>query len=59
MFTLHPENPHYFLFRGRPTILLTSADHYGAVIHRQYDYAQSLREIARHGLCLLYTSRCV
>ena len=30
--------------------LLTSADHYGAVIHRQYDYAQSLREIARHGL---------
>ena len=50
MFTLHPENPHYFLFRGRPTILLTSADHYGAVIHRQYDYAQSLREIARHGL---------
>src|SRR5688500_16810864 len=21
---LHPDNPHYFLFRGRPTLLITS-----------------------------------
>ena len=26
---LHPENPHYFLFRGRPTVLITSGEHYG------------------------------
>ena len=22
--SLHPENPHYFLWRGKPTILITS-----------------------------------
>jgi hypothetical protein len=26
---LHPANPHYYLFNGRPTILITSAEHYG------------------------------
>ena len=26
---LHPENPHYFLFRGKPTVLVTSGEHYG------------------------------
>src|SRR5262245_51857411 len=31
---LHPDNPHYFLFRGKPTILVTSAEHYGAVLNR-------------------------
>jgi DNA polymerase III epsilon subunit-like protein len=30
---LHPENPHYFLFRGKPTVLVTAAEHYGAVIN--------------------------
>ena len=27
-FALHPENPHYFLFRAEPTVLITSAEHY-------------------------------
>src|SRR5437667_12053666 len=26
---LHPQNPHYFLFRGKPTVLITSCAHYG------------------------------
>ena len=30
----HPDNPHYFLFQGKPTILITSAEHYGAVVNR-------------------------
>ena len=30
--TLHPQNPHYFLWRGEPTILITSAEHFGSVI---------------------------
>src|SRR5262245_11031978 len=30
---LHPDNPHYFLFRGKPTILITSGEHYGAVLN--------------------------
>ena len=33
----HPDNPHYYLFRGRPTVLITSAEHYGAVINRAFD----------------------
>lgn len=36
--SLHPDNPHYFLFRGKPTFLLTSAEHYGAVLNLDFDY---------------------
>ena len=36
--SLHPENPHYFLWRGRPTILITSAEHYGAVLNLDFDF---------------------
>ena len=27
---LHPDNPRYFLFRGKPTVVITSGEHYGA-----------------------------
>jgi hypothetical protein len=47
---LHPENPHYFLFRGKPTILLTSAEHYGAVINQDFDYIPYLKVLAANGL---------
>src|SRR5947208_3574989 len=30
---LHPDNPHYFLFRGKPAVLVTSGEHYGAVLN--------------------------
>ena len=30
---LHPDNPHYFLWRGKPTVLITSGEHYGAVMN--------------------------
>src|SRR5207249_1716083 len=30
---LHPRNPHYFLFLGKPTVLITSGEHYGAVLN--------------------------
>jgi hypothetical protein len=43
---LHPENPHYFLFRGQPTILLASAEHYGAVINLDFDYILYLDTLA-------------
>jgi len=39
---LHPENPHYFLFQGKPTVLITSAEHYGAVVNRDFDYVAYL-----------------
>ncbi|RMG58643.1 MAG: hypothetical protein D6722_23315, partial [Bacteroidetes bacterium] len=30
---LHPHNPHYLLYRGQTTLLVTSAEHYGAVLN--------------------------
>lgn len=42
---LHPENPHYFLWRGKPTILITSGEHYGALLNRQFDYKTYLKTL--------------
>ena len=47
---LHPENPHYFLFRGRPAMLVTSGEHYGAVLNLDFDYKAYLAELQRHNL---------
>ena len=44
--SLHPENPHYFLFRGKPTILIGSTEHYGAVLNLDFDYVSYLDELA-------------
>ena len=35
--SLHPDNPHYFLFNGKPTVLITSAEHYGSVLNLDFD----------------------
>ncbi len=48
--SLHPENPHYFLWRGKPTILLTSGEHYGAVLNRDFDYRKYLNTLGKDGL---------
>jgi hypothetical protein len=42
---LHPENPRYFLFRGKPTILVTSAEHYGAVLNPDFPFKPYLDEL--------------
>jgi hypothetical protein len=42
---LHPENPRYFLFRGRPAFLITSGEHYGAVLNREFDFIRYLDEL--------------
>ncbi len=49
-FALHPKNPHYFLFRGEPTLLITSAEHYGAVLNGDFDYAKYLDTLAQDGM---------
>jgi hypothetical protein len=46
----HPDNPHYYLFRSRPTVLITSAEHYGAVMNRAFDYNAYLDALKSHGL---------
>lgn len=39
---LHPKNPHYFLFNGKAVALITSGEHYGAVINADFDYRRYL-----------------
>jgi len=48
--SLHPANPHYFRWRGNPTVLVTSGEHYGAVLNLDFDYVAYLQELQRHGL---------
>jgi len=48
--TLHPENPHYFTFHGQTTVLVTSAEHYGAVLNADFDFAKYLEELEKRGL---------
>ncbi|MEI4884301.1 hypothetical protein, partial [Klebsiella pneumoniae] len=52
---LHPDNPRYFEFRGRPTFLLTSTEHYGAVLNLDFDYVPYLDELNRRGFNLTRT----
>lgn len=52
---LHPENPRYFLYHGRPRVLITATEHYGAVINRNFDYRTYLAEAADKAATL---SRC-
>jgi hypothetical protein len=47
---LHPDNPHYFLFRGKPTIIVSASEHYGAVLNRDFDYVKYLDTLAGQGL---------
>jgi len=49
---LHPDNPHYFLFRGKPAVLITSGEHYGAVLNRAFDFRKYLDTLAADRLNL-------
>ena len=48
--SLHPSNPHYFLFHGQPTVLITSAEHYGAVVNKDFNYVPYLDALKSYGL---------
>jgi len=52
---LHPDNPHYFLFEGKPTVLITSGEHYGAVLNLDFDYVRYLDALQATGLNLTRT----
>ncbi len=49
---LHPENPHYLLFRGKAAILVTSAEHYGAVLNADFNAIPYLDELKSRGFNL-------
>jgi hypothetical protein len=47
---LHPDNPRYFLWRGEPTVLIGSGEHYSAVLDRPFDYGKYLDTLRVCGL---------
>jgi hypothetical protein len=51
----HPDNPHYLLFNNKPTILVGSTEHYGAVLNLDFDYVKYLDELKACGLNLTRT----
>ncbi len=49
---LWPGNPKYFQFRNHPTLLITSAEHYGLLLNRAIDADRYLETLAADGLNL-------
>ncbi len=47
---LHPENPHYFSWKGKPAVLIGSGEHYGAVLNLDFDYAKYLAAYTEAGM---------
>ena len=47
-----PANPHYFMYKGHPIILITSDHHYGAVIDQDFDFVKYLKFLADNGMNL-------
>ena len=42
---LDPVNRHYYFFQGHPTLLITSGEHYGAVMNEAFNYREYLEEL--------------
>lgn len=47
-----PQNPHYFSYRDKPLVLITSDHHYGAVIDKDFDYVKFLDYLSHNGMNL-------
>jgi hypothetical protein len=47
IFSIRPDNHRCFRFQAKPFKILTSAEHYGAVLNRDFDYEVYLREMRR------------
>lgn len=48
-------NPHYFEYNGKPTVLITSGEHYGAVLNPDFNFEIYLNELKRNGLNMTRT----
>ena len=47
---LDPKNPHYFLFHGKAVALISSGEHYGAVMNADFDYHRYLATLEAEGM---------
>ena len=48
----HPDNPHYFIYKGKPLVLITTDHHYGAGINVDFDYVPFLDRLHEYGMNL-------
>lgn len=46
----NPRDPRFLEYQGKPVILITSAEHYGAVLNLDFDYERYLETLAADGL---------
>jgi hypothetical protein len=49
---IHPDNPKLFEFRGKPLVLLTATEHYGAVMNRPFQFERYLADAAEKRMTL-------
>src|SRR5512142_802739 len=49
---VHPQNPRVFEFQGKPLVLVTATEHYGAVMNRPFRFDRYLADAAERGITL-------
>ena len=47
---LYPDNPRWFEWQGKATALITSAEHYGAVLNLDFDFRRYLETLQSDGM---------
>jgi hypothetical protein len=47
---LFPANHHYLMYQNKPVILLTSGEHYGALLNPDFDYIKYLDALQKEGM---------
>jgi len=47
---VHESNPHYFKYKEKEILLITSAEHYGAVINKKFDYVSYFDKLLAYGM---------
>ncbi len=55
---VHPENPKVFEFRGKPLMLVTATEHYGAVMNRPFRFERYLADAADKWMTLTRLFSC-
>ena len=48
--SLNTENPHYLQYKNKPIVLVTSAEHYGAVLNLGFDFETYLKTLKNEGM---------
>jgi hypothetical protein len=47
---LSDQNPHYLFYHGRPLLIVSSGEHYGAVLNLDFDFEKYLNTLNKEGM---------